>query len=71
VADLEPLMTRTAPPYRDYLTRGVSRSEALATCDKIAAENPELASIYLRWLVDEVRSSGWARPSNDTTAGGP
>ena len=58
-------MTRSAPPYRDYLTQGVTRSEALATCDRVATETPELASTYLRWLVDEVRASGWATPARD------
>jgi hypothetical protein len=52
--------TLAAPPYRDYLTEGVSRVEALAMCEEVAAETPEMAPRYLRWLVDEVRASGWS-----------
>jgi hypothetical protein len=53
--------TSTAPPYRDYLTRGLTRSEALDACDQVADEWPEVAPVYLRWLVSEVRASGWAQ----------
>lgn len=60
-------MTRNAPPYRDYLTEGVSRSEALDTCDSVAVEDPEMVGGYLRWIVDEVRLSGWATPSAEAT----
>ena len=42
------LRTNTAPPYRDYLTEGVTRSEALDACDRIADETPEVAPAYLR-----------------------
>jgi hypothetical protein len=59
-ADL--LLTRTPPPFRDYLTAGVTRESALATCLQVVHENPELAAPYLLWLVDEVRASGWADP---------
>ena len=52
--------TITAPPYRDYLTEGVTRSEALDACDLIATETPDVAPAYLRWLVGEVCASGWA-----------
>jgi acyl-CoA hydrolase len=53
------LRTLAAPPYRDYLTEGVTRFEALAMCEEVADETPEMAQRYLRWLVDEVRASGW------------
>ena len=52
--------TTTAPPHRDYLTLGVTRSEALEVCDRVATQTPEVAPAYLRWLVSEVRASGWA-----------
>jgi len=52
--------TTTAPPHRDYLTLGVTRSEALEVCDRVATQTPEVAAAYLRWLVSEVRASGWA-----------
>lgn len=70
IADPAPSMRLSAPPYRDYMIEGVTRSEALAMCDQIVAETPELASTYLRWLVDELRSAGWATPSDDPTPGG-
>ena len=54
------LRTSTAPPYRDYLTAGVTRAEALDACEGIATETPQMAPAYLRWLVSEVRASGWA-----------
>ncbi len=54
------LWTSTGPPYRDYLTDGVTRVEALASCERVALETPEVAAAYLRWLVSEVRASGWA-----------
>jgi hypothetical protein len=28
-------------------------------CEEVADETPEMAQRYLRWLVDEVRASGW------------
>jgi hypothetical protein len=41
------------------LAEGVTRFEALAMCGEVATETPEMAQRYLRWLVDEVRASGW------------
>jgi hypothetical protein len=65
VTERPSLRTSTVPPYRDYLTEGVTRSEALDACDRIAAETPEVAPAYLRWLVSEVRASGWAQERSE------
>jgi hypothetical protein len=53
-------MTLGAPPFRDYLIEGVTRSAAPDLCEKVAQEMPEVAPAYLGWLVAEVRASGWA-----------
>ncbi len=60
-------MTLGAPPFRDYLTEGVTRSAALDMCDQVAREAPQLAHTFLRWLVTELRASGWAGPESEST----
>ena len=39
--------------------------EALDSCERIAIETPEVAPAYLRWLVSEVRASGWAEERDE------
>jgi hypothetical protein len=63
------LRTHAAPPYRDYLTEGVTRLEALEICEKVAADTPEMAQRYLRWVVDEVRASGWGHGEGQVVHG--
>ena len=60
MSDSDKPMTLGAPPFRDYLIEGVTRSAALDLCEKVTQEMPEVAPAYLGWLVAEVRASGWA-----------
>jgi hypothetical protein len=65
VTDPEQPMTLGAPPHLDYLAEGATRSTVLDLREQVAREMPEAAPAYLRWLVTEVRSSGWAETEGE------